>query len=286
MSRQNVARSNPGRSPPAPSFMNDTIKIVATYVVWARARGIFDASKQVFSAFLAPVAGLTVSAVLAGCSALPDKPVRPTVYDFGPGAVASQPANRMAPLPTLALDEVQASAALDSTAVLYRLAYADAQALRPYAQARWSMAPAQLLRQRLREHLGLRRAVLNSGEGSASGGPVAAVATVAMGATSPNSTTSSATTSATTSATPPVLLRVELEEFSQLFESPSASTGLLRLRATALLASPQGEKLLGQRSFIVQRPAPSADAAGGVRALTAATDAVVQEIDLWLQQLR
>jgi cholesterol transport system auxiliary component len=34
----------------------------------------------------------------------------------------------------------------------------------------------------------------------------------------------------------------------------------------------------------VQRPAPSADATGGVRALTAATDAAAQEIALWLQQ--
>jgi cholesterol transport system auxiliary component len=209
-----------------------------------------------------------MAVVLTGCSALPDKPTRANVYDFGPGAVAYLPANRMAPLPTLALDEVQASAALDSTAVLYRLAYADAQALKPYAQARWSMTPAQLLRQRLREHLGLRRAVLNAGEGSA---PAASTAT---GAASPSQ------------SSVPMLLRVELEEFSQLFESATASTGLVRLRATAVQASPLGEKLLGQRSFIVQRPAPSADAAGGVRALAAATDAAVQEIDQWLQQLQ
>ena len=262
MSHQNPPRLQTRTNQLATSLMKSTIKIVAAYALWTGDRGHFNAKKQVFRAILTPAASLTLAAVLASCSALPDKPVRPTVYDFGPGAVAGQPANRPAPLPalaTLALDEVQASAALDSTAVLYRLAYADAQALRPYAQARWSMAPAQLLRQRLREHLGLRRAVLNAGEGS---GP------------------------STTSATPPVLLRVELEEFSQLFESPTASTGLLRLRATALHASPQGEKLLGQRSFIVQRPAPSADAAGGVRALTAATDAVVEEIDQWLQQLR
>ena len=280
MSHQNPTRLQTRTNQLATSLMKKTIKIVAAYALWTGARGHFNAQKQVFRAILTPAASLTLAAVLAGCSALPDKPVRPTVYDFGPGAVAGQPANRPAPLPalaTLALDEVQASAALDSTAVLYRLAYADAQALKPYAQARWSMSPAQLLRQRLREHLGLRRAVLNPGEGNASG---------AAGATSPNSITTPATTPATTSATPPVLLRVELEEFSQLFESPTASTGLLRLRATALLASPQGERLLGQRSFIVQRPAPSADAAGGVRALTAATDAVVQEIDQWLQQLR
>jgi cholesterol transport system auxiliary component len=35
----------------------------------------------------------------------------------------------------------------------------------------------------------------------------------------------------------------------------------------------------------VQRPATSTDAAGGVRALTAATDAAVQEIEQWLQGL-
>ena len=243
---------------------------------------------------LPPLAALAVSVVLTGCSALPDKPTRATVYDFGPGAVATQPANREAllpalpTLPTLALDEVQSSAALDSTALLYRLAYADAQALRPYAQARWSMTPAQLLRQRLREHLGLRRAVLNSGEGSASMTSGAGSATAATAATAAIAGSAGATGigPATTSATPAILLRIELEEFSQLFESPNASTGLLRLRATAVQPSPQGEKLLGQRSFIVQRPAPSADAAGGVRALTAATDAVVQEIDQWLQQLR
>ena len=236
---------------------------------------------------------LALAAVLAGCSALPDKPVRATVYDFGPGALAmpsaqtALPASRIATLPALAalaLDEVQASPALDSTAVLYRLAYADAQVLRPYAQARWSMAPAQLVRQRLREHLGLRRAVLNAGEGSAPVAPaanaVASGAAVAGGAGG-----AGGVGSATASATAPMLLRVELEEFSQLFASPTASTGLLRLRATALQASAQGEKLLGQRSFIVQRPAPSADAAGGVRALTAATDAVVEELDQWLQQI-
>ena len=284
MSHQNPTRLQTRTNQLATSLMKKTIKIVAAYALWTGARGHFNAQKQVFRAILTPAASLTLAAVLAGCSALPDKPVRPTVYDFGPGAVAGQPANRPAPLPalaTLALDEVQASAALDSTAVLYRLAYADAQALKPYAQARWSMTPAQLLRQRLREHLGLRRAVLNAGEGSATVASGAASATAAGTAVA-----GSATFPVTATATAPALLRIELEEFSQLFESPTASTGLLRLRATAVQPSAQGERLMGQRSLLVQRPAPSADAAGGVRALTAATDAAVDEIDQWLQQLR
>ena len=96
---------------------------------------------------------------LTACAQLQPQP-RPVVFDFGPGATAAVASDRMAPLPTLVLADVESSAALDTTAVLYRLGYSDAQQLRPYALARWSMAPAQLVRQRLREQLGLRRAVL------------------------------------------------------------------------------------------------------------------------------
>lgn len=199
---------------------------------------------------------------LGGC-AIADKPVRPTVYDFGPGelTVPASPSkdNRLAPL---ALAEVEANPALDSTALVYRLAYSDVQQLRPYALARWSMPPAQLVRQRLRAHLGLQRAVLNPGEGVAGNGK------------------------APSADAGPRLLRMELEEFSQVFESATRSAGLLRLRATVVLPTPGGEKLVAQREFTLQRPAPSADAAGGVRALTAATDAAVQELGLWLQQLQ
>ena len=224
--------------------MNFAIKNEAVYAFHTRVSGLF------IGIFLA----LALTVALSGC-ALPDKPSRAATYDFGPGALASVPANRMAAWPALALADVEAPAALDGSAVLYRLAYADAQQLRPYAQARWSMAPAQLLRQRLREQLGQRRAVLNPGEGATAGDS-------------------------------PWLLRVELEEFSQLFESTTSSSGLVRLRASVALNSPQGEKLLGQRSFVVQRPAPSPDASGGVRALTAATDATIEEIEQWLQQMR
>jgi cholesterol transport system auxiliary component len=195
---------------------------------------------------------------LAGC-ALPDRPSRATLYDFGPGPLTTQPTNRMAPLPPLALAEIESSGVLEGTAVLYRLGYADAQQLRPYALARWSMPPAQLVRQRVREHLAQRRAVLNAGEGAAlarSGGAV------------------------------PLVLRLELDEFSHWFESPTQSSGLLRLRATVVEATAGGERLLAQRSVVVQRPAPSADAPGGARALAAATDAAAEEINQWLQQIR
>jgi len=196
---------------------------------------------------------LCLAAALAGCKALPDKPVRQTLYDFGPAAVQVAGAASAA----LVLPEVEVAGILETPALLYRLGYEDPHQLRSYAFARWSAPPGQLLRQRLREVLGRDRAVLDD---------AAAAALARRG------------------GMPPPVLRVQLEEFSQLFDSPAASQGVLRLRCTLLENTAGGERLVAQRSFNVQRPAPSADAPGGVRALTAATDAAAQDIAAWLQQ--
>ena len=213
--------------------------------------------RPVLLRLLALLAAVCALVSLSAC-ALPDKPVRPSVYDFGAGVESA--ALTQAALPaTVALADVEANVALDSTAVLYRLGYADVQQPRPYANARWSMVPALLLQQRLRERLGAQGVVLKPAQaGMLRGGEVSS----------------------------PWVLRVELEEFSQLFSSPQDSVGLLRLRATVTQATPQGDKLLGQRNFSLQRPAPQPDAAGGVRALTAASDAAVDDLLQWLTTLR
>jgi len=196
------------------------------------------------------------AAALAGCSAIPDKPVRATQYDFGPGATTSEPVAASAPLPPLVLAEIETTGAWDGSALLYRLGYADGHQLRPYAQARWSAPPPQLIRQRLRERLSRQRPVLEPADGAA-----LARANGAM----------------------PHVLRVQLEEFSHWFETPADSWGLLRLRVTLTENTPAGERLLAQRSVAVRRPAATPDAAGGVRAMAAATDAAAQEIAQWLQ---
>jgi cholesterol transport system auxiliary component len=205
---------------------------------------------------------MTTAALLLGaCSALPDKPVRAAMYDFGPGPVSTPATTRQAPLPALALADISThGGVMDNQAVLYRLAYANAQQLQPYSQARWSMPPAQLVRQRLRETLSRSRPVLNAGEGPALNRGV-------------------------NQGVLPRVLQLELEEFSHLFNSPGSSVGLIRLRATLVETTPSGEKLLAQRNIVVSRPAPSADAVGGVAALTAATDAAIEEISTWLQQV-
>jgi cholesterol transport system auxiliary component len=187
---------------------------------------------------------------MSGC-ALQNPVQRVAVYDFGPGPLTSAapaPVNR---LPVLQLDVLEGPA-LDSTAMLYRLTYADDQQLRPYTLARWSMTPAQLLRQHFRQHLGQRRTLRN------------------------------ALDSGSLDASRALVLQLELEEFSQLFESADKSTGLLRLRATLTRAGPQGGQWLAQRTLTLQRSATTADAPGGVRALAAAAQAAAQELDRWL----
>ncbi|MFM9878949.1 MAG: ABC-type transport auxiliary lipoprotein family protein [Burkholderiaceae bacterium] len=201
--------------------------------------------------------------LISACGVI-DKPVRSSVYDFGPGPAPAQAAPILGRggLPPLVLADIDAVGTLDGTAVLYRLAYADSNLLRPYAQSRWSAPPPQLVRQRLREQWGRERVVLSPGENAA------------------------LSRSALPGTAAPRMLRLELEEFSHFFDSPAQSAGLLRLRATLLEITPAGEQLLAQRSFTLRQNAASNDAPGGVRALAAATDAAAQEISLWLGQQR
>ena len=234
------------------------------------------ANKQANAPAIGRFGSMLVALILAGCSALPDKPLRPVLYDFGPGAVAVQPppdATRQAPLPAVALEDITTvGGALDNTALLYRLNYTNAQQLRPYAGARWTAPPAQLVRQRLREKLSERRPVFGARDALALSQPVAPVAPGVRAV--PSDGTPNAL---------PLRLRLELEEFSHLFTAPEASVGVIRLRATLIDMSRGSERLVGQRSIIAQRSATSMDAPGGVRALTAATDAAIAELDEWLQ---
>lgn len=212
------------------------MKYKANYLYSSRAKAIFC---------------LFIALTLGGC-AFVHRPVSAESYDFGPQPLTAAPAAAAAQeLPPLALADVDTSQALDGRAMLYRLGYADARQLRPYAYARWSAPPAQLVRQRLREVLGQQRTVVDAG-----------------------------------TSTVPLLLRVHLQEFSQQFASPTQSSGVIRVLATLSRMTPAGELPVAQRTVEVRRPAPSADAPGGVQALAAATDATAQELAQWLAPLR
>lgn len=204
------------------------------------------------------------AAALAACSALPQPPAQQTLYDFGPRSRQEQPqadparaaAKAQAPL---VLAGIKTSGLPDGgTPIFYRLAYADALQLKPYSQARWARPAAQLIQQSLLSRLSEGRAVLESRDG--------AVQALSNGAN-------------------PAMLRLDVEEFSQVFSDTATSQGLLRLRATLTEVTPRGEKWLSQGVFTVQRPAPTPDAAGGTQALVAATEEAGRQLDGWLQQL-
>lgn len=198
--------------------------------------------------------------LLAACSALPAPPVHPVQYDFGlpvttsTGLVSAQAAQRA---PLVLADIESLGVAEGSTALQYRLAYDASQQLRAYQQARWSQPPAALVQQAVLAELAKHGPVLSSGAARA----------------------------AARSSVPGVLvLRLELEEFSQVFTSPSQSAGVLRLRATLAEPRTQGEVVRGQRVFSAQVAAASADAAGGSAALAAAAAQVARALADWVDQ--
>lgn len=194
---------------------------------------------------------LLAALLVAGCAGRQGSSM--VVYDFGPGALTKMPETRMAPLSPLALPPVQSTRVLDSTAMVYRLIYKDVQQPKPYAQARWSMPVGELLDQKLRQQLGQRRSLINPQDNLQIGKNVR-------------------------------ILQLQLEELSQVFEAPDRSIGLVKIRATLSEPSTKGARLLAQRSFTVQQPSPTPDAAGGVHAITAAVQILAEELEQWIEQ--
>ncbi|CAH2929996.1 MAG: putative lipoprotein [uncultured Paraburkholderia sp.] len=159
-------------------------------------------------------------------------------YDFGPPKPASSGTQ-----PAVKVLDVSAPEVLQSDKLVYRLGYADSQQVAAYANSHWTMPPSALLTQRLRGALSSRGTVLTGADGVAA--PV---------------------------------LKIELSEFEQVFDSQSQSHAAVTARVTLT----QSGKVIGQRTFISRAPSRSADAAGGAQALAAASDDLVAQIGAWL----
>jgi cholesterol transport system auxiliary component len=141
-------------------------------------------------------------------------------------------------LKSVAQIEVAAPRWLDSVNLYYRLAYSNPAQPRVYTQTKWVMPPPYLVEARLKE-----RAV--------AGGAV-------VGGAGP-------------------VLRVELDEFSQVFASTAASTAVLRARVTLVA----GREVLRQKAFAIDEPAASADGPGGAAALRRAAERFVDAVLQW-----
>lgn len=185
--------------------------------------------------------------LLGACAS---KAPAPATYDFGPLTTVPAPQGiTTTALPAaLVVADVNGPASLDSNRMVYRLLYSDAQQARPYAHNNWSVTPLQLMSQRLKGRI------------AQSGVKVVATTDAAVGLP---------------------LLRLEAEDFSQHFDSATHSTGQVSLRASVF----RNHKLVDQRTFTRSTEAPSADAAGGARALAASTDAIGADIVAWLATL-
>lgn len=191
------------------------------------------------------LASLVIGCVLlAGCAMV--RTEAPSLYDFGPIRAQSGTAG-VPSLPPIGIAEIHVPAWLDSTMIFFRLNYANSQQPRAYAQARWTMTPAQLLSQHLKSRI-------------AGSGGIALNAADVAGAP---------------------MLRIEADDFTQNFASPGQSSAQVSLRASVF----RGRMVIAQETFTRQAPAPSADAAGGASALATASDAVISDVIAWLGTL-
>ena len=195
--------------------------------------------------FLLGLLFATSVAVLPGCSVIV-KGEPATLYDLGP--LPANPAGALPALPPISVADVEAPAWLDSSSMFYRLQYANAHQPRPYAQAHWTMAPGQLLSQRVKARI-------------VQAGGVALASTYG--------------------AVNVPVLRIDADDFVQHFEAPGQSNARVALRASVFT----GRTLLAQRTFIQQAPAPTPNAAGGVQAMAVASDAAITDMIDWLGTL-
>lgn len=183
---------------------------------------------------------LLFSSIVSACAT----PVVPQQFDFGSAATTTVTGDLSKM--RLLLAEIQVPISLESNTMHYRLQYENAQELRPYSQSRWSMPPAQLIKQRI-------KAQINRGGG--------------------------AVLSTNDGVKNLPLLKLELEEFSQHFSSPTQSQVQLRWRASLI----SNNQLLAQKIFLAQAPCDSADAKGGASAMPRAADLAIAELIDWLQ---
>ncbi|MEE9222564.1 MAG: ABC-type transport auxiliary lipoprotein family protein, partial [Nitrosomonadaceae bacterium] len=119
-----------------------------------------------------------------------------------------------------------------------------------YANNRWAAAPATLLTHRIRNR-------------------IAAVTNDKIVSTSEGTRTD-------------FTLRLELEEFSQVFDAVDKSHVVIRLRASLIHRS--SRSLRAQRNFSMEQSTPTANAAGAVQTLTESSDKLIENLIDWLAE--
>jgi cholesterol transport system auxiliary component len=78
------------------------------------------------------------------------------------------------------------------------------------------------------------------------------------------------------------VLHIDVDDFTQTFDAPGHSMGMVALRASTF----NGQVLIAQKTFSRQAPAPTPDAEGGARALAQASDEAIADVMQWLATLQ
>ncbi len=186
-----------------------------------------------------------VAVVLAtGCAGTPAPNV--TLYDFSSESFSSGPGIRLNG--SLLVEGVRAPSWFDTSDIVYRLAYQDPFRRQAYTESRWVGPPEELLTQRLRQKLDqvIESGVAGSDDGIASN----------------------------------YLLRVDLEEFTQVFDSADTSRAVVRIRASLIDVAQR--RLIAQDFFSAAPRTPTPNASGAVHGLRVASDAVIDALAIWL----
>jgi len=178
-------------------------------------------------------------AILLAACSLGAQKDAPVTFDFGAPHANSGAQKTISR--TVLVHGIAAPVWLDTQAIVYRLNYQDGARQLSYANSRWAAPPAALLTQRLR-------------------GEIAAVSSAGI-------------VSVADSA------RLELEDFSQVFDAADRSRVVVSARASIVNVGKRA--LLAQKNFSFERPAGSANAEGGVRALAAAGDELIGAVVTW-----
>jgi ABC-type uncharacterized transport system auxiliary subunit len=186
---------------------------------------------------------LLIGFTLTGCFTSGKRGGEEALAIYDLGLSAVSPSEKQRRNPPVAI-EVRAPLWFDSMGIEYRLAYVDKARLREYGRARWAGPPAQLIQQRLVQELGF----VVHGQSRAG-----------------------------------CVLRFDITEFSQVFDSPNTSHALLQGR---LLWMDRSRTSVAARDVNVVSDSPSADARGGVTAFSASIEQLTVTIRDWEAELK
>ncbi|MBA2484048.1 MAG: membrane integrity-associated transporter subunit PqiC [Nitrosomonas sp.] len=189
--------------------------------------------------------------LLSGCAFAPPVDAPLTVYNFGlqhPSNTKNIPTQSPTKSPILLIADATAPTWLDSQAIQYQLVYHNPMQLYTYANSRWAATPAAMMTLQVRNRILTETGiiVIKPGDG----------------------------------AQADYTLQIELNEFSQVFDAIDKSHATISLNAS--LIHRKTRALIAQHHFSMQQKAATADAAGGTKALTEASNKLTARLVSWI----